>query len=68
MLKKTVRFLILVLVFSTGIFLGELLIDFVLKYERDPLRIELLQALFTGLFVSLVFVLVFKREKQKNRP
>jgi hypothetical protein len=66
LMKKTNRFLGLALVFSTGIFLGELLIDFILKYERDSLKVEILQALFIGLFVSLIFILVFKKSERKE--
>lgn len=65
MVKKIIRFLILALVFSSGIFLGELLIDFILKYERDTIKTELIQAFFIGLFVSVIFTLVFKKCDRK---
>ncbi len=56
-MKRIIRnFIALWLVFSIGLFLGEWLFDTALHLYRNVLKVEIIEAVFTGLLVSLLMM------------
>lgn len=56
MKKRIIRFVILFSIFSAGLFLGEWLLDIILKSNRDTLKVEAMESLIIGLIVALLMV------------
>lgn len=61
MWNKIKRFFILSVCFSVGIFIGEWLFDYLTNEVRRELFYEIREAMFIGVFVSVLFVLFQKK-------
>ena len=66
MKTKAKDFLLVFFVFATGLFFGEWLIDFILKFERDALVQEIIQSVIVGFLVGVFFIFNSKNFKKKN--
>ncbi|MCY1636319.1 hypothetical protein [Marinifilum sp. D737] len=60
MKPKVFQFLFYSIIFSVGIFVGEWLLDLFTNADRYPIVKEIKDAIFIGVFVSLLLVFVNK--------
>lgn len=67
MKKVILSFLFLFGVFSIGIFGGEWLIDQLFSSTRDSMKTEIIQSIFIGFFVALLFIFSNKILKGKHK-
>ncbi|MCG1035063.1 hypothetical protein [Polaribacter sargassicola] len=54
---KFILFIILFVIFSIGLFFGELLLDTLINDKRDALKTEIIDAIFTGFICSCGFLI-----------
>ena len=60
MKNKIFRFLIYSIIFSLGIFIGEWFLDSVTNTDRYPIIKEAKDAIFIGIFMSILLIFVNK--------
>lgn len=64
-LKKNLKlFIVTLLIFSIGLFFGELLLDIILEDKRDLLKIEVRDSFLTAIIVAILVVIGNKSLKK----
>lgn len=64
-LKKNLKlFIVTLLIFSIGLFFGELLLDTILEDKRDLLKIEVRDSFLTAIIVAILVVIGNKSLKK----
>jgi|TARA_B110000240_G_C13470123_1_gene440564 hypothetical protein len=66
MKNKFKLFLVILVIFSFGLFFGEFLLDTIINSERDSLNIEIRDSVLTAIIVSLLITVGYKSLKNKK--